>query len=161
LEDNRILHINEALKSYGFYQDDQVIGTKEIAGRTWVNLKQRELFYRRLQEKGTITDFEVQFRLSSGEIHLMLLSARLMELGGDQVAIVQAKDVDHIKKEEKEHESYQSHLEELLKEKEAQLKRQVDIPQKKQLAKIPLTRNGEDGALRPGRISGPHHEPTG
>jgi PAS domain S-box-containing protein len=100
LIDGRYVDVNEAfLRMTGFIRDE-VIGRTSLALGIWIDPLQRNKMVRTLQEKGTVRNEEVEFRMKSGEVRVMLRSADVIELEGRHCIIAVTRDITERKQSE-------------------------------------------------------------
>lgn len=93
LSDNKLMDVNEAwLKATGLAWQEAV-GHTPAELNLWVDPGQRDALVGLLLERKIVHDFEIQFRHKSGFISSLLLSAGLIELGGEQYVLSLAQDI--------------------------------------------------------------------
>ena len=98
--DGRLIEVNPAfLRSSGFTREE-VIGLSTLDLGLWARPSERDDFLRRMQQMGSVRDFEANFRAKSGEIHSLLLNADLLEIGGPTCMLTVAIDISERRRRE-------------------------------------------------------------
>ena len=93
LTDGRLVEVNETFLRAVGYERDEVIGRSTIELGLWADPGERATIVRTLQEQRFIRDREVRFRDRSGNIFIGLLSAEIIEFGGEQHMLTMVKDI--------------------------------------------------------------------
>jgi PAS domain S-box-containing protein len=102
LKDGKLVDVNDAWqKSTGFTREEAIERTP-IELNSWVNPGERDRLVGKLQEQGTVQDFEFQVRDKSGNISHMLMSAEMIELAGERCMLSLAQDITERKRLEEE-----------------------------------------------------------
>jgi PAS domain S-box-containing protein len=102
ISDGRFVEVNEAVLNWGGYRREEIIGRTSTDLGLWVNLQEREDFWRELQRTGSLRHQERNLRDKHGAISTMLLSADLIELNGEPHVLTFALDITDRKKAETE-----------------------------------------------------------
>ncbi|HEY9831246.1 MAG TPA: PAS domain S-box protein, partial [Stenomitos sp.] len=90
------IEINDSFCQFIGYTREEVLGRTAVELNLWVNWKDRTQLFHLLQEEGVIRNYEFSFRTKSGEIRTALLSAELIDLGGETHVISVSQDIsDH------------------------------------------------------------------
>ncbi|HKP36499.1 MAG TPA: ABC transporter substrate binding protein [Pyrinomonadaceae bacterium] len=106
LADGRFLDVNPAFLAVTGYRRDEVIGQTAVELGIWETPGFRKDFIQRLREVGAITNLEARVRAKDGALRLLLMSAELIELGGQKCVLVASTDITERKRtEEALHES--------------------------------------------------------
>jgi PAS domain S-box-containing protein len=92
-EDGRFIEVNESFLEISGYALSEVIGQTAIALNFWVNSRERQKLVRGLKRDRAMYNLEVQFRIKSGEIRTVLLSAEIINLGGVNCVLYLASDI--------------------------------------------------------------------
>jgi PAS domain S-box-containing protein len=99
--EGRLIDINDNFSSISGYDRAEVIGHTALELNLWVNLEDRFRSIQMLQDRGTIRNFEFQFRKKSGEIMVGLYSADRIVLGGRECILLVVTDIsDRIRDQE-------------------------------------------------------------
>ncbi len=98
--DGVCIDINEGYVRMSGYTCEEVLGRNVEELGAWANLEDRAMFVRMLKQDGVVDGFETGFCHSSGEIIRCLLSARILDLGGEQYILSIARDVTEYRKVE-------------------------------------------------------------
>jgi len=102
IENGQYLDVNDAwLELTGLNRDD-VIGRTSTEVDLWVVPTDREKLLAPLLEQNTVHEFELRLRHKSGHIHDILLSAELIELGGERCVLSLGQDITSIRQSEEE-----------------------------------------------------------
>lgn len=102
LEDGFLVDVNQAFLRLSGYRREEVIGRTSTELRIWVDPKKRSEMVELLSEEGSIHDLEVDFRMKTGDVRSMLLSAELIDYGGEQCLIASAHDITARKRGEEQ-----------------------------------------------------------
>ncbi len=101
--DGKILEVNSAaLQMYG-YARESVIGRTVAELGVYVNPGQRDEMVQGLRAQGGVDRFPIDFRRSSGEAGLMEVSARVIELQGEECLVGMMVDATERKRLEELH----------------------------------------------------------
>ncbi len=102
LSDGQIADANDAYLDFYGYSREEVIGQSRLKLGMWANPDDQTKIVEILQEQGWIRDFETQFRVKSGEIKDVLVSAELVEVAGEQYILGLGDDITERKRIEQE-----------------------------------------------------------
>ncbi|MEG4294324.1 AAA family ATPase [Microcoleus sp. C2C3] len=91
--DGRYIEVNDSFLSTFNYSREEVIGFTPIELNLWVDLEKRDRYKQLLQESGVIRNQEFDCRTSSGEVRKMLVSADIIELGGEACILLVTNDI--------------------------------------------------------------------
>jgi diguanylate cyclase (GGDEF)-like protein/PAS domain S-box-containing protein len=93
LADGRFLEVNESfLRSLG-YTRDEVVGRSVVELGLWVRPEDRDRMVAQLRSDGALRDFTLDYRTKAGEQRSALLSAELIEVGGQKCVLAVVHDV--------------------------------------------------------------------
>jgi len=96
--DGELIDANdEFLNLYG-YTREEVIGSTTLGLGMWADPGERDEMVRAVTGHGSVRDLEVRFRRKSGEMRSGILSAELIELGGEQFILNLTRDVTERKR---------------------------------------------------------------
>ncbi|HEY9808421.1 MAG TPA: response regulator [Halomicronema sp.] len=93
LSDGCHLEVNDAFCQNLGYTPQEIIGHSALELGFWVNLKDRIALFEALQQKGSIHNYEFDFRTKTGQIKTGLLSAEIIEIGGETCVISVSQDI--------------------------------------------------------------------
>ena len=93
MSDSRYVDVNETFEQHLGWNRNQVIGRTPHDFDLWVDGDKRTAFAKELQTKGSVRDWEVCLRRKDGETRTVLLSAELIEVGGEPCALSVAADI--------------------------------------------------------------------
>ena len=100
LKEGRFIDVNESyIRTYG-YQREEVIGRSSIELGIWTNPEQRDEMFRILQERGHVSEFEIENGTKSGELRTSLFSAEVIDIAGELCLITSLKDITDRKQSE-------------------------------------------------------------
>ena len=93
LESGLYVDVNEAfLRSTG-YAKEEVLGRTSTDLGIWVDPQDRVKMVKTLREEGVARNLELEFRVKSGEIRLVLWSAEAITYGEEECLIAMARDI--------------------------------------------------------------------
>ncbi len=102
LSEGRYIDVNESFLRITGHRRQEVIGRSAIQLKFWREPKQRAQLLSLLQETGQVHDVEVAFGTKSGQTRVGLLSAEVIEIGGERCLLAVTKDVTERKRAEEE-----------------------------------------------------------
>jgi PAS domain S-box-containing protein len=100
--DTRFVDVNEAMVVLTGYARDELLGRTSLELNLYGNPQVRPHLEQRTREAGSYKNVEIQLRGKSGQIRDVVLSADLIELGGEKHVITMAYDITERKQAEKE-----------------------------------------------------------
>ncbi|WP_434683666.1 response regulator [Pseudanabaena minima] len=100
LAEGRCLDANDSFCSFLGYSRSEVIGKTCVEAQFWDDLANLHQFRQTLSQSGSIHDFEVIFRTRSREAKIVLLSARVVHLDGQDCVIGVLSDISDRKQAE-------------------------------------------------------------
>lgn len=100
LQDGRYLEVNQRWLEVFGYAREELIGRSSLDLDVWVDPADRVRFAEQIRERGTLRDFEVRFRKKSGAIIDTLISAEVIDIGGEPHVIVPMLDITDRKRAE-------------------------------------------------------------
>jgi diguanylate cyclase (GGDEF)-like protein/PAS domain S-box-containing protein len=100
LRDGLYLEVNQRwLELFGFTREE-AIGRTSFQLEVWVNPAERARFVAEIEQRGAVKDYETRFRKKSGAIIDALLSADVIDIGGEPYLIVPILDITDRKRAE-------------------------------------------------------------
>ena len=93
LVDGYHIEVNEAFCQMIGYSREEVIGRSAVNLGLWVNLEKRDRLFQLLTQEGTVRNYEFDFRTKSGEVRAALLSAEIINIGGETCVISVSQDI--------------------------------------------------------------------
>ncbi|HXZ54388.1 MAG TPA: EAL domain-containing protein [Burkholderiales bacterium] len=100
LSDGRYLDVNRSwLELFGYTREEAVGRTAHDLG-VWADPAERPRFVAEVRQRGSVKDFETRFRKKSGAIIDALISADVIDIGGEPHVIVPILDVTDRKRAE-------------------------------------------------------------
>jgi PAS domain S-box-containing protein len=100
LEDGKLIEVNDAFLRMTGHKRDEVIGRTTLELGFWSDSDDRVTMAGMLQERGAVTDFEIDFRKKSGEARNGLFSVDLIELSGKPCVLGIVQDITERKRAE-------------------------------------------------------------
>ncbi|PKM77900.1 MAG: hypothetical protein CVU90_04075 [Firmicutes bacterium HGW-Firmicutes-15] len=94
------IEVNDAYLKITNYEKHEVVGHTINELGIYAFPEKRDLIIKQLQEQGSIRDFEIEFRIKSGEIRIFLLSAETIDINGKQYILNISKDITDRKQAE-------------------------------------------------------------
>ncbi len=93
LKEGRYIEVNDAFVAITGYHRHEILGhTSEELG-IWAVPEERDNLIRKIQEYGSIKEFELKLRLKSGEIRTFCLSGEIIEIDGKQHLLNTSQDI--------------------------------------------------------------------
>jgi two-component system cell cycle sensor histidine kinase/response regulator CckA len=100
LEDGRFIDVNRSYHDLLGYTREEIVGHTAIELCTWADPDERARMVQILRDQRSIRDLEVSFRMKSGAIRDVLLSAELIELDGERCILGLSQDITDRKRAE-------------------------------------------------------------
>jgi PAS domain S-box-containing protein len=101
LAHGRYLDVNDSFLRITGYHRDEVIGHTAVELGIWATPEDRAQVRQLLQAQGEVRDLEANFRIKSGEVRVALLSAELIDIGGEPCILMVAHDITKRKRRER------------------------------------------------------------
>ncbi|MBN2355233.1 PAS domain S-box protein [candidate division KSB1 bacterium] len=121
LEDGHLLDVNPSLEKLFKYKRDELIGRTTLELGIWAEENDRRRFMQQLQRDHSVRDWECRFRTSQGKIITARVSAEVIEIHGVPCILSVILDTTKQKHIEEELARHREHLEEMVKERTAEL----------------------------------------
>jgi PAS domain S-box-containing protein len=102
LRDGMFIEVNDGFTNLTGYTPANVKGKTSLDIDIWAHPEDRALLVRQLKEHGEMTGLEAQFRVKDGSIIVGLMSAKVIEVEGEQCIISITRDISDRKKAEEE-----------------------------------------------------------
>ncbi len=102
LTDGVYLDINEGFTRLTGYTRQDVIGKSSLELGIWANPADRSRLVQGLLDKGYVDNLEALFRMKDGRTRTGLMSARLIEIGGETCILSITRDITERKQRERE-----------------------------------------------------------
>jgi PAS domain S-box-containing protein len=91
--DGLYIMVNEGFtKMTGFTWED-VAGKNFVEAGIWEDIKQRDLLTEELKQKGEVSNFEARFRMKDGTVREGLMSAVIIDIGGEDHILSVTRDI--------------------------------------------------------------------
>jgi PAS domain S-box-containing protein len=97
LSDGKLIDVNSSLLRQGGYSREEVLGQSVAELDIWVNPENRAAVIERLKNEGSVQGVEISLQRKSGEVRIAMLSAAMIELGGDPCILWAFQDVTSLK----------------------------------------------------------------
>lgn len=101
VSDGRYIDVHQAYVDAGFSKDE-VLGARDVDLNVWADKNRRTEFLVRLGAEQKVQNMEVEFRARDGTIIPTLISATMVELGGELCIVSFTRDIRGLKKTEHE-----------------------------------------------------------
>jgi PAS domain S-box-containing protein len=106
LKDGLYIEINEGFKALTGYTTEEVIGKTSLEINIWDNPQDRSRLVQGLREKGEVANLEAPFRIKNGTVKICLMSARIIEINGEQCILSVTRDITDRKIKEREYTTF-------------------------------------------------------
>lgn len=100
LTDGLYLDINQGFTDITGYTREDVLGRTSLEIDIWANPEDRARLVRGLQAQGVVKDLEATFRMKDGQERVGLMSARIIEINGQQCILSVTRDISQRKQTE-------------------------------------------------------------
>jgi PAS domain S-box-containing protein len=110
LKDGVYIDINNGFTKIMGYSPEEIVGRSSLELNIWKNELDRKRLVDGLNEKGHVENLEAEFLSKNGDIKYGLMSAAVMEVGGEKVILSITRDITERKQIEAEHEKLQIQL---------------------------------------------------
>jgi len=96
-----IIEVNAGFERMTGYRSSEVVGHNSMELGLWKNPAIRKEMQEHLEKFGQANNLEAEFRLSDGQIRYGLVSARIVQLGGERVGLYVVRDIHDLKQKER------------------------------------------------------------
>lgn len=93
LSTGEVFDVNNKIESIGGYSPNELIGSNSSDLKLWSSPKDRLKFIRLLESENKVVEQEYQFRKKSGELFYGLISAKIININGQQCIISVINDI--------------------------------------------------------------------
>jgi len=100
IADGQYIDVNEAFLSLFGYEREEALSHTSLQLQTWASSEERDRMVKILQEQGRMQNIEAQYRRKSGEIFTALVSAELIDVGGERYSLSILQDITERKRAE-------------------------------------------------------------
>lgn len=111
--DGELIELNDAYANLTGYTRDELIGHKNTDFNI-LTIEQREELFKKMSEKGSIHNEEVEIRTKTGEKRIVLYTIEFIEIGGEKRIFSIGYDITEHKKAEEELEKGRRRLKDVL-----------------------------------------------
>ncbi len=101
MNEERYVEVNDAWLEYAGFQRDEVIGHTSTELSRWVVPEERDLIIKHKKKNGKLRNLEANFKIKSGEIRTVLLSAEIIDMSGEPHLLFVSKDITERRMAEK------------------------------------------------------------
>jgi two-component system, cell cycle sensor histidine kinase and response regulator CckA len=115
VQDGVYVAVNQGFTRILGWPEDEVLGRSSLELGIWADAADRERLVALLRTQGTAENFEVQFRARDGRLVPGLMSARVVQLRGEQLILSITRDVSGWRRAEAERAGLQARLQEAAK----------------------------------------------
>jgi PAS domain S-box-containing protein len=110
MKDGKFIDVNDNFIRIFGYGRDAVIGKTAEEMSIWSDHDARELFIKKLEDKGEVNNYETHFRIKDGSLIPCLVSARPIEIKGEKCIISITRDISERKRAEEKERILEAHL---------------------------------------------------
>jgi len=110
LHDGLYIDINRGFSHLMGYTRDEVLGKTSLELNIWRNADDRRTLLKGLQADGAVDNLEAEFLRKDGSVGTGLMSARLLELNGEELILSVTRDITERKRAETEKQKLQDQL---------------------------------------------------
>jgi len=100
IAEGRYVEINDAWLEYTGYKRDEAIGHTSSELLRWAVPEDRDPIIKQIRKHGKIRNIEAKFNIKSGEMRTVLLSAEIIDMGGEPHLLFVSKDITDLKRAE-------------------------------------------------------------
>ena len=106
LATGRFIDVNEGFERLSGYTRAELVGRTSADLGLWFPVSDRDRMMQELQTRGAVREMQIQARSRSGETRPFLLSAEMVEIGGETCLVIIGQDLsDRVRTEEALHQS--------------------------------------------------------
>ena len=91
--DGLYVDVNDSFLTMSGYKREEVIGHTSLELNIWETPNHRANFIQRLNQNGSVVNFETKFRTRDGSFRVLLSSAEKLEVSGEQCLLVVSSDI--------------------------------------------------------------------
>jgi PAS domain S-box-containing protein len=102
LSDRVYVAVNEGFTRLTGWSEAEILGRSSADLDVWAEPAARERFVAELRARGAVENLEARFRVRDGGVRVGLMSARLIDVGGEECVLSVARDVSELKRAEAE-----------------------------------------------------------
>ncbi len=110
LSDGLFLEINEGFSKILGYKLEDIIGKSSLELDIWVDPDDRSTLIAGLENEGEVTNLEAEFKTKEGNIKTGLMSAKILEIGGELCVLSITRDITDRKQTEEENKTLHKEL---------------------------------------------------
>ncbi|MCU0561300.1 MAG: PAS domain S-box protein [Desulfobacterales bacterium] len=100
LSDGMYIDINEGFTKLTGYTREQAIGRTSVELNIWRSQQDRQRLVERLRQDGWVENMEAEFRRKNGDVGIGLMSARRLQLNGEEIILSITRDITERKQVE-------------------------------------------------------------
>ena len=141
MEDGKYLDINDAFLRICGLRREHVIGHTSVELGFWVSRSERQRYIEALTVEGSLSDFEIRFRMPDQQVRNFLVSGERIELQGKPCSLNFILDITERKQAEVELEKHRNHLAELVAARTAELAVAKEVAEAANLSKSAFLAN--------------------
>ena len=114
ISDGVFMEVNKGFEKMTGYNRKELIGYSIFDFGIWTRMADRDRMAKQLKQKGFYSNLESDFKVRSGLIRRGLVSASLMEIGGEPHMVTISRDITEIREAERDLQSTQRKYQELI-----------------------------------------------
>ncbi len=100
LKDGLYIEVNQGFSDLTGFQRNEVLGKTPVELGVWGDIARRTELLKELEEFGAVSNFETIYQLKDGETATVLISARVIEIGGEAMVLSVIKNIEELKRSE-------------------------------------------------------------
>jgi PAS domain S-box-containing protein len=98
IETGKILDLNDPAARWFGHSREEAIGMTTAEVQVWEDPSDRDRLIQKIRAKGVINDMSFRLRMHDGEIREVLISSRMIEIGGKQHMLSRVHDITELKR---------------------------------------------------------------
>jgi PAS domain S-box-containing protein len=93
VSDGLYIDVNDSFLNMSGYKREEVVGHTALELKIWETPDDRIDFIQRLNQNGSLVNFETKFRAKDGSLKVVLLSAEKIEVSGEECLVIVPSDI--------------------------------------------------------------------
>jgi len=97
IPDGKFVEVNSLFEILSGYTKEELIGKTSVEMGFYVTAEDRDGLFKELQEKGRLVDYEIKFKIKSGEHLICRVFSEIVDIKGEPHLVSHVKDITSIK----------------------------------------------------------------